>query len=869
MKPIFLILGIISIMFVIPAQAQTTSEFGYLLHPEKILENTEGILQIFVISNDMMVPKQIENLTVVSSDNAIIQILGIEEGNDEFTKNVLIKARKAGIASIAMAAPGFSSKEITLEVFNNNNYPTKILMKITPEEFPVDGPKYGHIAVELVTTGGIPTIATEDRMIQLDTPNKDVIKLKNSEVVIDSGEYYVITEFEIIGSGNAIIFAETEGMDKISSLVNALEPSKPLKLQLYTFPEIFNSHSGAAGYAVVQLLDADGDPILAEEDIHFKLGVENPDSVVNASHDFEEIDFDEKQLVIEKGSYSAYTKFTPRPNLGDFTASYEQPLNMFISVENYLTEGDSVTILHDQIGEVLGESGSGSLEGNGPSVTKVLPFLTTGKQEIIAVTYYETDIEVSRQTGGSKEGSTNREFVTVTVPVVAKNDHKVLFTSSELDSVNPINPIMKEGMNIVVVFGETGTVTPDESVIFSITDNEGVKTAIGNPIGPTEEEMTLIVEPLVSMILAEKQFPALAYLKDGEGEEETTTTTDDDDEGNPRLGVTPFIEDAVLTFSANEFVETDSVTIKQNQPYALMNMMSNEVGSTTLSYQMSGFDGTTDIVSHTTDPAEIYLGFPKNILLESKTLATIQLLDSAANPVYAKKDIEINLVSNNEQILKIPKKLTITEGNYFTTFELEGISEGEIELAILSEDFALSNYDINVVDITPELTLNLLGGMNWNERIEAKLSVTIPEITTALDGFIVEWETDGGEVVGVEEITNREGIAILNIIANDKATVSVTATVSGNGLSSAVITKTGEILNVPIVEIESVSDSEVVESEVLLDTNTLILIIIPVAVGAVLFLLKRMDKLDMITERIPIGDKIEEIKERISDIRNR
>jgi len=39
--------------------------------------------------------------------------------------------------------------------------------------------------------------------------------------------------------------------------------------------------------------------------------------------------------------------------------------------------------------------------------------------------------------------------------------------------------------------------------------------------------------------------------------------------------------------------------------------------------------------------------------------------------------------------------------------------------------------------------------------------------------------------------------------------------------------------------------------------------------------LKRMDKLDMITEKIPIGDKlnigdrIEEIKERISDIRNR
>jgi hypothetical protein len=359
----------------------------------------------------------------------------------------------------------------------------------------------------------------------------------------------------------------------------------------------------------------------------------------------------------------------------------------------------------------------------------------------------------------------------------------------------------------------------------------------------------------------------LGYLVEANEEEEEVV--DEDEDADPRLGVTPFIEDAVLTFSANEFVEAGSVTIKQNQPYALMEMMSNELGTTNISYQMGGFAGTANIVSHTTDPAEIYLAFPKNILSESKTLATIQLLDSAANPVYAKKEIEINLVSNNEEVLKIPTELKITEGNYFTTFELEGVSEGEIELAVLSEDFSLSKYDINVVDITPELSLELLGGLNWNERVEAKLTVSIPEITTALDGFIVEWETEGGEVVAVEEITNREGIATINIIANDKATISVTAKVSGNGLSSVEISKTGTILNMPVLEVESISDSGILETEVLLDTYTMILIIIPVAVGVALFFLKRMDKLDMITEKIPIGDKIEEIKERISDIRNR
>jgi len=183
--------------------------------------------------------------------------------------------------------------------------------------------------------------------------------------------------------------------------------------------------------------------------------------------------------------------------------------------------------------------------------------------------------------------------------------------------------------------------------------------------------------------------------------------------------------------------------------------------------------------------------------------------------------------------------------------------------------FGLSKYDISVIDINPVLSLNLLGGMNWNERIEAKLSITIPEITTALDGFIVEWVTKGGEVVSMQEMTNNEGIAILNIIANEKDKVSITAIVSGNGLSSSTISKTVDILNIPIDAViteETVTGSAI---ELSLDSTTMMIIIIPVAIGAVLLFLKRTDRLDLITEKIPIGDKIEEIKEKISDIRNR
>ncbi len=855
MKPIFLILCILLSLFAVPAQAQSTSEFGYQMHPEKLLENTEGTLQIFVTSNDMMVPMEIENLKAISSDNSIIQILGVVDGNDKFTKNVLIKAKKPGITSIALAAPSFSSKEITLEVFNNNNHPTQLLMKTTPEKFPIDGPRHGYVAIELATTGGLPTLASEDVAIHLDTPNKDVIKLRDSDVTISTGNYYVVSEFEIMGSGDAIIFAETEGMRKISSIVHVLEASGPLKLQLSVFPENFNSFSANTGFAIIQLLDSEGIPVLSEEDINFKLQVENPDVSINTSHDFEEVIFDKTQLTIEKGSYTAFTKFSPRPNIGEFTDKFEQTYNMYISANNILTQGDSFKITHDQIG---------ALEGEGPSITNVLPFLTTGNDEIIAVTYFETEIQVSRQAGTSTQGSTVRSLVSVTVPVQAKDNHEVNFSSSESDVVNPINPVMKKGQNAVMVYGKTGTIASDNSVIFYITDNEGVKTVTGDAIGPVKDDISLIVEPLLPMILAQNQFPVLAYLDEGTGEEEVTTT-DGDEEEDPRLGVTPFIEDAVLTFSANDEVETDSLSIKRNQPYAVMDMMSNEVGTTTLSYQMGGFDGTAGITSHTTDPAEIYLAFPKNILANSNTLATVQLLDSAGNPVYAKKDIVIKLVSNNESVLKIPQELTIESGEYFKTFDLETSDEGMIELALLSEDFALSKYEINVVDISPVLSLDLVGTMNWNERIEAKLSVTIPEIKTSLSGYHVEWEADGGEILSSEDVTNNEGIAVLNVLANDKDQVTVTAKISGNSLSKSEVAKTAAILNMPVVE-EVIAEES---TEFQLDVMTLVLIIVPAAIGGGLFLLKRMDKLDLITDRIPIGDKLEEIKERISDMRNR
>ncbi|MGY5147634.1 MAG: hypothetical protein ACW9W4_06525 [Candidatus Nitrosopumilus sp. bin_7KS] len=849
-------------ILVVPVQAQSISEFGYQLHPGKLLENTEATLQIFVTSNDMIVPKEIEDLQVVSSDNEIIQIISVTDGNDIFSKNVQILAKKPGIASVVLAASSFSSKEIILEIFTNNNHPTQMLMKVSPTEFPVDGPRFGYITVELATTGGLPTIASKETIIHLDTPNKDIIKIQEPELIISNGEYYTITQFQILDYGDAIIFAETEGMEKISSIVKILQATTPLQLKLYVYPENFISFSGSKGYAIVQLLDGKGLPVLADEDIHFKIGVENPNVSINTSHNFDEVIFDQKELVIEKGRYSTFTKFSPRPNLGEFTSEIEQTYNMFISAENVQTSGGSFKMIHDEIG---------ALEGKGPSITKALPFLTTGNEEMIAVTYYETEIEVSRQTGGSAQGTTNRQLAIVTVPVMSQENHEISFSSSELDTVNPIDPVMKKGSNAVIVYGKTGTVAPENTLNFYVNDNEGAKTITGNPIGPIEDDMMMVVDPLVPIILAEKEFPVLGYLLEGNSEDgEESTSSVDGEELDPRLGVTYFIEDGILSFSANEFVDAKSITINQNQPYAEMNMVSKKVGTTQIEYQMGSFEGSTAITSHTTDPTQIFLSYPKNVLANSETLATVQLLDSVGNPVYSKDDIKIKLVSNDKKVLQVPEELVIKKGDYFSTFGLKTNNEGTIELALLSEDFALSKYDINVIDLSPVASLEFIGGLNWNERIESKLSVTIPQVTTSLDGFNVEWGVVGAEIMTTEKITNNEGRATANILANDQEKISVTATVSGNGLRSTTISESVTILNMPVIE-ETTNEDANAESTTAfqIDSTLLVIIIIPIAILGALFFLKRIDKLDMITDRISIGDKLEEIKEKISDIRNR
>ena len=861
---------------IMPISAYADSEFGIKQLPGKLLEYTDGTLQVYVESDGLMIPSRISGLKTTSTDTSIVKIIGIESTNNYIT-NIQIQALQPGTANIILAAPGFSSKEILITVFNNNNYPTQIQMKITPNDFPVDGPKHGYIAVELLTTSGLPTKAENDTLIKFSTPNTDMIELKEKEVLIKKGEYFAINEFNVLASGEPIIFAETEDMKRISQFFNIQKAAEPYKIQVYAYPSIFTSYSNPTAYLIIQLQDNDGVPVTAEKDVRVSITATNPDSSVNTSGDFAEVLFSDDTLEIEKGSYWATTSFTPRPDIGGFTESDFQDYTISVSTDDYISTSTSITVIHERVGEGgTGQVKGGILIGDGPALFEVVPFLTTGKKELIGVLYLEATVPIVDQldyidpTSGAVFASISGE---ATIPVMAKNGFELNIASSSLNTVNIVNPFIKKGENAALVFGNTGTVAPKDCKIeFYVTDNDGVSTITGDPYGPVKDSLTLTVEPLIPKILAGSDFPIIGYLMESASSSDGSTcysSSDDDESG--RFGVTQFTEDTILTFSADEFIEIDSAIIKQNQPFMLMDVQSKKIGKSELQIRGTDLASTFSMESHTTDPTSFALTFPETTLPNTNALLAIQVLDSGGNPVYAKEDIEIILVSNNESVIDIPESLVIAKDEYRTIFEITTKGEGGSEIALLSEDLPLAKFDLIVKGITPKIDMKIAGSGLVSEAMTVTLSVSYPGVGLTAEGMDVEWSVTGADIMNQRQITDAKGLAVLEVISHNPSTAKINAVVNGIGVSNAK-SSASYTFEYPEGYVGIVEADNQGLGGIVMENTQLLYLIAPVAAVGAIFFLKRTNRLEGITERLPLDgltEKFDGIKEKISEIRER
>ena len=290
-------------IFPISGYADTAPELGMTLLPGKIMENTQGIIEVFSKTDGVSVDK----LIATSSDQSIVQVLDVTQDDGHMMSKIKINAIKAGDAKIAIAAPGFSSSEFDLTVFKNSNIATNLLIKTTPTSFATNGPTNGYVAVESANSDGIPTPVTSDMPVSITTSDSKIVNPVDTQIVIKKGEYYAVGKFIVDQPGTALVYASSPSMQAVSSQVTVNNVDSQNTVQVYVYPTTINAFKSTTAYVITQLHDSSGNPVIATNDVPVTVQVTNATGTGSINTSKQNVLFQVNEpMVIKKGSYWAY-----------------------------------------------------------------------------------------------------------------------------------------------------------------------------------------------------------------------------------------------------------------------------------------------------------------------------------------------------------------------------------------------------------------------------------------------------------------------------------------------------------------------------------------------------------------------------------
>lgn len=704
------------------AYADNTYNFGVRLIPQKLIEDSEGTLQVYALQNNHVSPQQIQNIVYSSTDSSILQIIGVEKDSNGFTTNIKFVTLNHGSAKIVLGAPGFVPKEVPITVYANTNYPAKLLIQSTPSTFSVKGPHQGYFAVELTNNDGTPSITNKDIIISITATDNRVVELTDKQILIKAGTYYGVGKFEVKQSGTSQIFASAPSLQSASSAITVIQTGSP-SIQTFVYPQKINNYAASIGYIIAELKDASGVLTPAKEDITIPVTISDPNAnLTNSSPVIQNIQA-YNPIVIKKGSYWGYTNAA-------VIAKANGTYNVITSAPNgYINSGPG------QISAVTTK-----FYDDKSARLDVLPILATGKDELIGVVHLE-----------DSNGN----------PIIASHDLPIEIDSSDQNAVAVDNVIMSKGSGVALVFAKVGTSIPSSLSLHVVTyDDQTVTPTITMP---SSNSLNLVVQPIIPKILSFSSFPVGTYLKDSSG------------------AITYFSNDSDLKVLANDYFSVMPMKIHAGDSIITAETSSTKTGSATLNFILDNYQTPVSLQSVGTSPSQVVLDYPTPILTDMSNSMMIQIFDSNSNPVFAQKDINLKIVSSNNQVLTLPDNVIIPKGQYYTTFDVKPNSIGTIDASILADDLPLSTYKITVDSLAPTLKITSPTSVLPGETFIA--SVTAQDHGDPLKNFKIQWKVNGAVVQSSDLITNQNGTANIVLLPSLGRSISLETNVTGPGYS--------------------------------------------------------------------------------------
>ena len=700
------------------AYGQESKNFGYKLLPEKLVEGTEGILQVYGLQKDIPIPYAIENLIVTSSDQNIVKILELSTDKDTSIISVKIQANDPGNADIAIAAPGFESVEFSTIVYDIKQGEQQLLVKTVPDTFTINGPTKGYFSVELADIDSNPTFAKKDTIISITTSNSEIVTLYQTEITINQGEYFAIGEFKVNKIGEVTIYAENPNTDSGSSKITVIGASakdeENYKIQLYVIPEKISNFAASSTFVIVQLQGADGSPIKATHLIPVSVKIDHAKSIFNDRRTMELSTVE--SLVIPPGSSVGYAKIS-------VIAGLQETYKVSISAEDYLVSDSEEfqTVLTPDLNNPL-------------TKLKTIPLLASGTEQLIGVLY-----------PADKNGVSLMNLQTVETEI----------NSSDRDALVISDDRMETGSGAKLIFGKLGQTKLDRLEI-TVTGEEK-ETVFPIVYGPKRVELGLVSEPLISKVMPGTDFPMMAYL------------TDSDDAS------WYFPDTSNVVMGPNEFVKTTVQTISEGQSIVMLNSHSIKEGKTILDFEVNEFTTTLDLDTGISKPSMVELAYPDHLLSGMKNTLSLQILDEDGNPIFANKDIEFRIAANDDTI-EMPQTVIIKKATYSSFFDIIPRQPIETEISVLASDFPLTKFNLFTVETKPSIIISTVNSITQGESFDLVLDVKILDVP--LSDIKINWDIQGAQIQEISETTDNNGKIKLTLIPDDADMIHVKATTS-------------------------------------------------------------------------------------------
>lgn len=645
-------------------------------------------------------------------------------------------------------------------------------------------------------------------------------------------------------------------------------------------PDTFTTSGPSEGYVAVELADEDGFPVIAKEDTVISLNTANRDKIELAS----------QNLLIKKGEYYSHTKFTIK-NSGEATIyltsngietatstiTIQEDEDLTVKMYTYpdtmsihdATQGFVIAQLQDSSGrpiiaqkditvyyrvadsdfeeatnyssnykqkstgyfqipkgsywgytqyslpEGLEDKYELSISTEDPLVVetqeieakdleliddklvqfKTVPVLATGKRELVGVVYLEDE-----------DGN----------PVVAEKELAIKIDSTDNKALTVEDVILKAGGQVALVYGKIGHSVPTDLELRPAV-TEGEFTTI-DVFGPNKDSLEFVVEPLIPEVLSGTSFPTIMYLRDG-------------------TEITNFPEDSDVFVSPNEYVQIQTKKIVQKDSLVLFDSKSLKKGSVGLTVEAGDFEDSTTIDNLSSDPANMILDHSKSIFVGNNDVFSIQLINSEGLPTYATSDVVVSLVAKDQNLVEMPSSITIPTGSYYALFDVAPKAAGTTEISLLSKELPLVSEEITITSLIPILTITAPDSVGESEAFIATVSAKANE--KPLAGLKVDWQLSGGINQISDSQTSPAGEASISIIPNSPS-VNIVATVSGQWYSPASTSKSVTV-NMPVSVL--VSEEQAKDYSIEIFGIDPILIIVPGAIGAAGFMLKRKGQL--------------------------